>query len=120
MSINLLKRLESSVNSFRLTLERIKSLLSKTIEDIDNISDGGNTLVNDYDFNEGFDFDEQNDNVFIGGKKTKIDLRDMDYIQWHEYLQTDLNSLKHLLSMLADITPQRRLQTATACRRSAR
>ena len=30
----------------------------------------------------------------------------MDYIQWHEYLQTDLNSLKHLLSMLADITPQ--------------
>lgn len=106
MSINLLKRLESSVNSFRLTLERIKSLLSKTIEDIDNISDGGNTLVNDYDFNEGFDFDEQNDNVFIGGKKTKIDLRDMDYIQWHEYLQTDLNSLKHLLSMLADITPQ--------------
>ena len=30
----------------------------------------------------------------------------MDYIQWREYLQADLDSLKLLLFMLADITPQ--------------
>ncbi len=106
MSINLLKRLESSVNSFRLTLERISKLISATIASIDNITTGGDGMVEDYDFDEGLDFDEQNDNVFIGGQKTKIDLRDMDYIQWRTYLNSDLESLNLLLFMLADITPQ--------------
>ena len=106
MSINLLKRLESSVNSFRLTLSRIQELISNTVEAIDSIATGGNTEVNDYDYSDGLDFDEQNDSIFIGGKKTRIDLRDMDYIQWREYLQADLESLKLLLFMLADITPQ--------------
>jgi len=36
MSINLLKRMESSVNSFQLTLKRIKALIESTIEAIDN------------------------------------------------------------------------------------
>ena len=116
MSINLLKRLESSVNSFRLTLSRIQELISGTVNAIDNLplidrtgdnlATGENSKVDDFDFEGGLDFDEQNDNVFIGGKKTQIDLRDMDYIQWREYLQADLDSLKLLLFMLADITPQ--------------
>ena len=106
MSINLLKRLESSVNSFRLTLSRIQELISGTVKTIDNLATGENSKVEDFDFEEGLDFDEQNDNVFIGGKKTQIDLRDMDYIQWREYLQADLDSLKLLLFMLADITPR--------------
>lgn len=116
MSINLLKRLESSVNSFRLTLSRIQELISDTVKTIDKLAIGGNSKVDEffagqsdkvgYDFENGLDFDEQNDNIFIGGKKTQIDLRDMDYIQWREYLQADLDSLRLLLFMLADITPQ--------------
>lgn len=106
MSINLLKRLESSVNSFRLTLERISKLISSTITSIDNIATGGDSMVDDFDFGDGLDFDEQNDNVFIGGQKTKIDLRDMDYIQWRTYLDKDLEALNLLLFMLEDITPQ--------------
>ena len=35
MAINLLKRLESSVNSFRLTLERMKSQVDETLKAID-------------------------------------------------------------------------------------
>lgn len=35
MSANLLKRLESSVNSFRLTIERIRSFISSTLQKID-------------------------------------------------------------------------------------
>lgn len=116
MSINLLKRLESSVNSFRLTLSRIQELISDTVKTIDMLATGENSKVDEffagqsdkvgYDFENGLDFDEQNDNIFIGGKKTQIDLRDMDYIQWREYLQADLDSLRLLLFMLADITPQ--------------
>ena len=41
MSINLLKRLESSVNSFQLTLKRIKALIKSTIEAIDKFEKYG-------------------------------------------------------------------------------
>ncbi len=107
MGINLLKRLESSVNSFRLTLERIRDFIADTIASIDSLAArGGQGEVSDYDFSEGLDLDEREDSVFIGGKKTKIDLADMDYIQWRQYLAQDLDNLDTLLYMLADITPE--------------
>ena len=49
MSINLLKRLESSVNSFRLTLSRIEKLISETVKAIDNIH-SQDAQVDDFDF----------------------------------------------------------------------
>ena len=107
MSINLLKRLESSVNSFRLTLTRIKDYIQATINSIDSVAaSGAHSTVNDYDFDSGLDFDEREDSVFFGGKKTKIDLLDMDYVQWRGYLAKDLENLNTLLFMLEDITPE--------------
>ncbi len=107
MSINLLKRLESSVNSFRLTLERIKRYIEATINAIDELAAKQEpSMVCDYDFSYGLDFDEREDTVFIGNKKTKIALEDMDYIQWRGYLAKDLDNLNTLLFMLADITPE--------------
>ena len=107
MSINLLKRLESSVNSFRLTLERIRKYIEATIKAIDALAAKQEpSMVCDYDFSYGLDFDEREDTVFIGNKKTKIDLADMDYVQWRGYLAKDLDNLNTLLFMLADITPE--------------
>lgn len=102
MATNLLKRLESSVNSFRLTLERIKIYLNATIEMIDNHSER-NLVVDNYDF-ENWD-DDSDETMLIGGKKTKIDVSDMDYLSWRKYLEADLEILEMLLLMLADITP---------------
>ena len=105
MSINLLKRLESSVNSFRLSLNRILGFISATVAKIDSMSrNGGNIYVDEHDF-EGLDLDEQED-IFIGGKKTQIALEDMDYIAWKKYLDKDIETLRLLLHMLADITPE--------------
>ena len=105
MSINLLKRLESSVNSFRLSLSRILEIIKITTTKIDNISNnGGKVYVEEYDF-EGLDLDEQED-IFIGGKKSKIALEDMDYIAWKKYLDKDIETLRLLLLMLEDITPE--------------
>ena len=105
MSINLLKRLESSVNSFRLSLNRILGFISATVAKIDSMSrNGGNIYVDEHDF-EGLDLDEQED-IFIGGKKTQIALEDMDYIAWKKYLDKDIETLRLLLLMLADITPE--------------
>ena len=107
MSINLLKRLESSVNSFRLTLERIRKYIEATINAIDELaSKHESSMVCDYDFSYGLDFDEREDTVFIGNRKTKIALEDMDYVQWRSYLAKDLDNLNTLLFMLADITPE--------------
>ena len=108
MSINLLKRLESSVNSFRLSLDRILAFISSTVEKINLLQKGHggvHTLVDEYDFSSGLDLDEQED-IFIGGKKSQIALEDMDYIGWKEYLDRDIETLKLLLLMLADITPE--------------
>lgn len=108
MSINLLKRLESSVNSFRLSLNRILGFISATVEKINSLEKGqGNarTIVDEYDFSQGLDLDEQ-ENIFIGGKKSQIALEDMDYIAWKDYLDRDIETLRLLLLMLEDITPE--------------
>ena len=102
MSINLLKRLESSVNSFRLTLQRIQALITSTINKMNDAS--ANIEVED--INPILDSDDQEADMFIGSKKTKIALQDLDHIAWRRYLAEDLENLNLLLLMLADITPE--------------
>jgi SNF2 family DNA or RNA helicase len=115
MSINLLKRLESSVYSFRLTLQRIKKLIDDTIAEIDIFEAGGDADVELTEFNEDaeFDYDDQNMDFFTTGRKVKIDLNDMDYISWRSTLQQDSDVLELLTLMIADITPEHdtKLQT---------
>ena len=106
MSINLLKRLESSVNSFRLTLGRIKNLIASTLEKLASIKQGENIEIEVEDISQNLDYDDREADMFIGGKKTKIALQDLDHIAWRRYLEEDLESLNLLLFMLADITPE--------------
>ena len=103
MCILMLKRLESSVNSFRLTLERLESLIRSTIDKIDS----GATIL-DTQETDGYDLDiEDGDNdVFVGTKKRQILLEDMDYVTWRQYLQSDCDELELTRLMLADITPE--------------
>ena len=114
MSINLLKRLESSVASFRLTVGRIKTLISDTIEKIKNYSSGDLVLdLNEISGTEDLDYDDQNTDLFSVGKKVKIDLADMDYVSWMRELEKDAENLELLSIMIADITPEHdtKLQT---------
>lgn len=103
MSINMLKRLESSVNSFRLTLKRIESIIADTIQRIDRKEEKlcvPEASVHDWDI------DDQDNDIFIGTRKNQILLDDMDYISWRKYLSHDLEILQHILLMLEDITPE--------------
>lgn len=107
MSINLLKRLESSVYSFRLTVERIKALIDKTISDIDSFQKGGRTMVETIDIDENdFDNDDLNVDIFATGGKVQVDLADMDYISWRNELKKDSDTLGLLSLMINDITPE--------------
>ena len=114
MSINLLKRLESSVYSFRLTVDRIKKLIDDTIAAIKKYKSGECVLnLTEISGTEDFDYDDQNTDVFSVGKKVKINLADMDYVSWMEGLSKDAENLELLSLMIADITPEHdtKLQT---------
>lgn len=115
MSINLLKRLESSVYSFSLTLSRIKTLIDTTITAIDNFEKFGISDLNVVDIREDtdFDFDDQNTDFFSVGKRVTINLADMDYKSWREEILRDAEVLELLILMIDDITPDHdtKLQT---------
>lgn len=113
MSINLLKRLESSVYSFKLTLSRIKELIETTIHLIDTYEAGTVADLIDITDNDDFDLDDQNTDFFTAGKKIKIDLDDMDYKSWRNNLVKDYEILELMLDMIEDITPihDKKLQT---------
>ena len=82
MCILMLKRLESSVNSHETYID-----IAET---------------EDYDF----DIDDSDNDAFIGTKKNKIALEDIDYISWRQYLQRDREELELTKLMLEDITPK--------------
>ena len=107
MSINLLKRLESSVNSFQLTLKRIKAHINTTIEAINRFEEYGKVNIDMYEASDSdFDIDDGNTEYFTVGKKVKIDLADMDYETWRAELMKDAETLELLTLMVADITPE--------------
>ena len=110
MKINLLKRMESSVHSFLLTVRRIYDFLYDTSQIIEQfMQDGSGTLdeMRDLSGTTGdFDFDDQNTDFFSVGKKVKIDLRDMDYISWKRDIDNDIENLQLLILMVEDITPE--------------
>lgn len=107
MSVNLLKRLESSVNSFQLTLQRIYNLINDTVDKINRFEQYGTSSINMYKTADTeWDIDDSNTEYFIVGNKVQIDLADMDYKTWRSELTSDIEVLNELMSMLNVITPE--------------
>lgn len=107
MNTNLLKRLESSVWSFRMTLERILAHMSTTLKTIDDYKEhrtAGDVVIEDA--SSQFDFDLNDEEMFfeVGGK-TKIELEDMDWVSWERDIAADVETINVLLSMIKDIDP---------------
>ena len=115
MTINLLKRLESSVHAFRLTLQGLRRLLQEALNNIaafnrnglDKGLDEGRLLVaeRDWDLEDEGAFDELED-AFSTGGKIKINLADMDIVSWERHLNDDLHIIDGLLTEMAKVTPQ--------------
>ena len=108
-AINLMKRMESSVYSFNLTLTHIKDLINSTIETIDRFDKHSGTTLDLTDISDmdEFDVEDQNsDELFSFGRKVKIDLADMDYVSWRDSLKKDAEVLELLTLLVGDITPE--------------
>lgn len=109
MAINLMKRMESSVYSFYLTLNRIHKTIQKTIETITKyeLRTGTGTFETLASPIEEWDTDDQDgDESYSFGKKIQIHLADMDYVSWKRSLETDAVILSYLIDKVCVITPE--------------
>ncbi|MCK9343069.1 MAG: SNF2-related protein, partial [Massilibacteroides sp.] len=108
-AICLMKRLESSVYSFGLTLNRIDDKINSIIDLIENYNNQSNQAINLTNLSNIDDFDEDDQNIddlFYIGKKVKIDIADMDYISWKQDLKKDAEILELIFLMIKEITPK--------------
>ena len=109
MTTNLLKRLESSVAAFRLTLASLSGNITRTLEAIDAFESSGKAgQVGDYlDDIDAFDDDESFSGLdeFTVGKKVQISLADMDLPSWRHDLAADLALIDNLLESMRQVAP---------------
>ena len=112
MTVNLLKRLESSVAAFRKTLEWLRANNQGTLAKIKAFQESsGVGTVDDLSAvveNLEADEDELPDLEDFGGRiggKVRISLADMDLPSWEFDLNTDLANIEVLLDSMNRITP---------------
>ena len=105
MRVNLLKRLESSIHSFQLTLESLLRQINALLEKVENAK-------NHSSFDDGLDIntvdldDELLEDLLVGGK-VKVLLQDMDLIKCREELMDDRKRIENILSLTKVIDTSR-------------
>ena len=95
MRVNLLKRMESSMHSFALTVNHLLSEVNRLIRAIDDHQDS----IEEQAINiEDLDLDDEEFNpMLVGSKKIKVLLKDIDKIKWRQELEEDKDQLKRIL-----------------------
>ena len=97
MRVNLLKRLESSIHSFHLTLESLLRKINILLEKVENAQ--SNSIFDDgLDINNVDFDDEMLEDLLVGGK-IKVLLQDIDLIKCREGLLDDKKRIENLLSL---------------------
>jgi len=103
MRVNLFKRMESSINSFSLTLEKLLGMVNRLLERIEARDDGVAENLNI----EDIEIDSPDFEAFLIGKKIKVLLKDIDQVRWKQDLEDDQVRLSELLNEARVITAQR-------------
>lgn len=105
--VNLLKRMESSINSFQITLKKIVDKIEFNLDKIQSQSELETPIQSIDDFNDDEEFEEFFDDNQMIGKKVHILLGDMDLLKWSEALKEDLQSLKVIYDSAKQVDSQR-------------
>jgi len=107
MKINFLKRLESSIKSFEISMERTIEKINTLISRIENFNKDHSEKVEieSPEINDNED-DELNEANSIG-KKLKYNLNHLDLKLWLEDLKSDKDALVLLKNSAKSVTPER-------------
>jgi ERCC4-related helicase len=104
MRINLLKRLESSIHSFKLTIEKLIAIVDDNLKQIEEHKTGqidGDIQITDIDID-----DTELEDLLVGGK-TKVLIQDLDVIRWKQDLKNDRAILVGLMNNIKLIDASR-------------
>ncbi|XUW99723.1 MAG: helicase-related protein [Dehalogenimonas sp.] len=102
LRINVLKRMESSVTSFALTISRQITDVKATLAKVEN----HDQAVDEIDI-EDVELDDASFESLLVGRKVKVLLKDVDLIRWRQDLIEDLNRLATLLSAAQQVDSAR-------------
>jgi SNF2 family DNA or RNA helicase len=101
MRVNLFKRMESSINSFGLTLAKLLHHVQEIIRRIDSHDPAGIEEISIEDVEvDSLEFDEH-----LIGNKVKVLIQDVDRIRWKQELEEDEKLLKQLLQDTVQVEP---------------
>ena len=103
MRINILKRMESSIYSFGITVSKILKNIDLALKKLDKFED----IEEDFDIEELEIDDSRLDSVMIGSKKVRVLLQDIDQIRWRAELEKDKATLEVVLKEAFKITVER-------------
>lgn len=113
MTINMLKCLESCVDSFRITLKKIKEVNQNTLKSIIDFENHKSEHKN-YELNQIDEDDFDNDDFDITNESTlgkvKIDFADMDLKLWKNDLKSDIDTLDTLYDLMMIVSPDKDLK----------
>ena len=109
MRVNLLKRLESSIHSFKLTVEKLTEFIDNNLRQIDQHKN--NPVEIELDITEIDIDDTELEDLLVGGK-TKVLIQDLDIIKWKQDLKQDKQVLVKLMERikLIDVTRDAKLK----------
>jgi hypothetical protein len=106
MKVNYLKRLESSINSFAISLDRTIQKIDSLMNKIDNFA-SLNQTEEEIDAEEIVDEENEDTENQQVGEKLKFDLADLELDVWKKDLQNDRDALITLYNSAQVITPER-------------
>jgi len=103
MRVNLLKRMESSINSFALSLERLLQNVQELVERIDAHDEGAYEELSI----EDIEIEDEAFTPHLVGRKVKVLLQDVDRVRWRQELKEDEQLLVKLLREAREIDADR-------------
>ena len=97
MRVNLLKRLESSIHAFKLTIQSLLDLIDRNMKQLEDHQSG--EVEQDIDIADIDPDDTELSDLLVGGK-TKVLMQDLDLIRWKQDLKLDRDKLTKLMASI--------------------
>jgi len=112
MKVNFLKRLESSIESFEISLERTIEKIEILLDKIDSYEANKTNIKDDTLFDsipDEVELAEDNEDIeqWEIGKKLKFNLSDLNFKNWKSDLENDKTALYQIYTIAKDVTPEK-------------